>query len=195
MWSLADTLACLILVLGAFPASRKGCHPALLLLYGMLGGMVVGVVFLPDGRDWIGIRMGQYSFARFAAEYCAFVVFLGFLCRAAGMTGTAGTASASSRGWRVFVSLAAGYLVQPMLLSVLRELLPFREPVYTAYHWLLFRMSDILDPGMRHERLVLYAHHAIITSLRGGPGTHIRRCLLGIHQSRWIPGLANIRRR
>ena len=81
VWSLGDTLASAAVLLGAWWAGRRYYQPLLFTLYGLLGGMLVGLVFLPDSRDYIRMRAGQTSPASFVLTYCTCVVVFAILGR------------------------------------------------------------------------------------------------------------------
>lgn len=88
VWSLGETVSSAAILAGAYWAGWRCFYPMLFLLYGLFGGLVVGLVFLPDARDYISISQGGKSPIGFAVAYCVCVVAFGLTCRAFGKTGS-----------------------------------------------------------------------------------------------------------
>ena len=84
VWSFSDTLASIVVLVGAWWSGRLYYKSLLFLFYGMLAGTFVGLVFLPDARDWIGISKGFSSLNSYILSYCGFVIVFGFVCCAVG---------------------------------------------------------------------------------------------------------------
>lgn len=75
---LGEMVAFLIVLAGAWDLGRKYYEPLLFTAYGMLGGCLVGVVFLPDYYGNVP------SLAPTISSYSTCVVIMGFACRGLG---------------------------------------------------------------------------------------------------------------
>ena len=70
-------LSCL---LGAWWAGLRYYEPVLFLLYGLVGGMLVGTVFLPDARDGVAIARGSAGPGEFIFAYMACAIAAALSC-------------------------------------------------------------------------------------------------------------------
>lgn len=84
VWSLFDTIGLVMILFGSWWAGRRYFQRLLFLVYGVLGGAIVGLVFLPDSRDYLAIGAGNANLASFVFTYCICVIMVALSCTAIG---------------------------------------------------------------------------------------------------------------
>lgn len=80
VWTLGHSIACILVVVGAFHTAKSYGNYVIFLLYGCMAGGMIMPVLLPDSRDAIAIGSGRESIDEYLWRAGAFVSVMSVIC-------------------------------------------------------------------------------------------------------------------